>query len=78
MEVSTSNFHEAAAGPRRKKNIALIVVGTINVMGGALIAAAPHLMTLISPQAFAVTMIVTGLVVAALTFVRTQLDSEEE
>jgi hypothetical protein len=60
------------------KNHKTKLVGLLLVTAGALQATSPQVQMVISPKAFAVFTIVTGLVVAVLGFVNTQLAKDDE
>lgn len=77
IREAATNFAAATVRhTRRSKKYVLIGIGALNVAGGALMAAAPHLQTVLTPTRFAVVMIVTGVVTATLAFVSTQLQEE--
>ena len=77
-EAITTAAAATVRGTRRSKRWILLAVGVLNVAGGALMTAAPHLQTVLTAKGFAITMIVTGVVVASLAFISTQLKSEED
>lgn len=79
MKFTTANLSANTAKPgRRVKAYLLLIAGALNVAGGALMVAAPHLQTVLTPLAFAKVMIATGVLTATLAFVTTQLKSGEE
>jgi uncharacterized membrane protein HdeD (DUF308 family) len=70
-------FTEANPVKKSSKRTLLIVLGSLQVAAGALIAVAPHLATIFGPRPFAISMIVLGVGSAVLGFVKTELTSGE-
>lgn len=68
-------FTEANPVKKSSKRTLLIVLGSVQVATGALIAVAPHLATIFGPRPFAVSMIVLGVGSAVIGFIKTEIST---